>query len=718
MQYVLDDPRRYITTIEFRNTLPILNVERMHSFSEEGLVGTFSKKEFRYSFDNNIWQPWQTFNMGNINSIHFQDNENFYIHIKYTRSSVTSGNLNAIYLTFDSRKNSHSSPDASIIDADLLDGEHGSFYLNNENHYGPIASLGVFNVVDGSSIGVFDHREDVSSLGTNIYFKRIEGAGGIILSENAGIITIDASSVKGEPSIDGGAWITNINATGAGNVGNKVYTSNGYVLASCVSDTNLLTVNVLVMPGHGNYKPSVTVYGVPVTNLAIQGSGPQWTGSAAITFNPIDTSITVIHENGAYWSTIIQQDTPAVIQSATFTGGYPVGQTELKAGDTFNVNVQTDVPITSVVVDNFGAFTGGTYPVSGNNVIFTATIADRGTSVQSLGFRLRVVKSTGSTSANYLSSSQGSVDGVNLVKLNNLYPTVLINSITYPGAQQAIKVGDSATVSNTVTNFDIISYTSATGELTITNPTSYQASKSVSYFMGGYNIATNNFRITATRTANAAVTTANTVVWIANTPANLSVVNPSARLRSGGNDGTVAQQHTITINSTQRLLSPPNLVIGGGGTWLGGGFSWSAVATSFSRSLQVHDNDIKATYTWGVINGTNLAGISSSVNYGDTSYVLGGFVVRTLTLPAFGWQAIMNVAVSDYSKLSSSGSGQVLVWQVIQNTRSTLGDVTRPQADKWSASATFTNPTTINILDKSATDSQSQATTFNIQEGI
>jgi hypothetical protein len=533
----------------------------------------------------------------------------------------------------------------------------------------------------------------------------------------SGFLEVSVGASPAGPSIDGGVWITNITPTSGGNVGDKVYSSGGAVLDSCLTDTSLLTVSVLALPGHTNYRPFVYINDVSVT-ISASVDKPVFTGTYAMNYNFADASITVVHEDGAHWSTRVNADTPAVIQSAVFIEGYPGAQTELKMGDTFDVSIMTDVSIVSVQVDDYGAFQAGTFTVSGNNVKITPTIANRGLVTQDLGFRIRVVKSTGSTSPNYLSETYGSTDGTYKVKLNNTYPTVTWGTILYPGTQLAIKSGEDASVGNTVTNFNTITYSSPNGQLTPANTTTYETSKKVTYLSGGYNIATDNLRIVANRAANNATTTQNTVVWIANTPTTLSVSNPATRLRSGGSDGTVAQNHTITITSSQRLLAAPTLAKDTGGTWQGGGFTWSAPATTFTRALQVVDSEAKGTFNWGAISGTNLAGLVCTTNSGSTQYILGGFVVRTITLPAFGWQADISVGVSDYTKLSSSGSGQVLAWTVLQNTRTTLGNVTRPQASTWSASATGTIPTTINILDQSATDSQSQATTFTIQEAI
>ncbi len=718
MQYQFLGRLEYIKSIEFFNT-SVLHIERIRYFQEEGITGVITGREFSYSWDNIIWSNWNTLTLANLTAISFRDRPDFYLKIRYSRSGLSTGNIFRWYLVYDEVSSSPPGPPFdSSLNAWYFRWKDPEYFLDRTNQFGPFTDLSVNNVPgDSSSYGIYfpELRVDNSS-GTKLYFKRIQGKEGISISENsAGIISIGALDIS--PQVDGGVWITDISPQGIGNVGDKIFSSDGTVLDSCLTDTSVLAISVLALPGHTNYKPLVYINGNTVT-ITADVDKPVFTGTYNMLYNFSDASITVNHEDGAHWSTIVNADTPPVILSANFIGGYPGAQTELKAGDTMQINVVTDVSITQIVWDGIGALTAGTYTASGTNNTFTVTIADRGTSPQLLGFTLRVKKSTGSTSLDYVSTVHGSVELTDVVNLNNLYPTITWGAILYPGTQQAIKSGEDVSVGNTVLNFDTLTYSSPNGELTPANTTSYETSKKATYLSGGYNIATNNLRIVANRAANNSTTTSNTVVWIANTPTTLSVSNPASRLRSGGNDGTAVQSHIITITASQRLLSAPTLTKDTGGTWLEGAFTWTAPATTFTRHLQVSDNDIKGTYTWGSISGTNLAGIITTANIGTTQYILGGFVVRTISLAAFGWQSNINVAVSDYTKLSSSGSGQVLSWVVLQNTRSTLGDITRPQASTWSASGTFTNPTTINILDQSATDSQSQATTFQIQEGI
>ncbi len=74
----------------------------------------------------------------------------------------------------------------------------------------------------------------------------------------------------------------------------------------------------------------------------------------------------------------------------------------------------------------------------------------------------------------------------------------------------------------------------------------------------------------------------------------------------------------------------------------------------------------------------------------------------------------MSVEISDYSKIAST-----LAWTVKSLTiKRALGTTATPDAGAWAASGSFTNPTTINILDTQAAASSSQASTFTIQEAI
>jgi len=568
----------------------------------------------------------------------------------------------------------------------------------------------------GENVGIGDASVYAQKVGDALQFRELKaGSSQITLDVSGNLVMIDASiEGGGGTAIGGGVWITDIVATSSGNVGDKVFSSDGNVLDSCLTDVSALTVSVLALPGYTNYKPIVTINDVSVS-LTADPDKPIWEGDYIMDYVFADASITVVHEDGASWSTLVDQDTPATILSAEFTGGYPGSQTELKAGDTFDVSIVTDVSIVSVQVDDFGAFDSGTFVVNGNNVGFTGTIADRGDVSTAYGMRIRVVKSTGSTSANYLSTSQGSVDGKDIVYLNDLHPTATFGTITYPATQQAIKTGENATVVNTIANSDTVVYSSPNGDLTVTNPTTVETPKTVTYLAGSYNISTPNLDVSANRAANDATTTDSTVVYVANVAPTLTVSNPAARLRSGGNDGTSIQNHSIGIVSSQNLISAPTLQSdSGGGAWQTSP-TFAGGPTSWANNLQVHDDDSKGTYNWGAISGTGLSNLTSTTNSGATTYVLGGFVTRNITVPAFGTSGTINVEIVTYTKLPST-----LNWSVKDLTnRQPVGTTAPPPVvPGWAASALLTNPTTINILDTNAASSSSQASDFDIYETV
>jgi hypothetical protein len=537
-----------------------------------------------------------------------------------------------------------------------------------------------------------------------------------------GVLLAGSPIPPSEASGAGGSiFITYVSPSGGiGNVGDYVYENiadgvGNTALISCSTTTQNVLVDIYALQGRTRFRPKLYIAGqeIPSSLVLRQTDRPVFlVNDFGINLNNA-TSLRVDHEDGANYSISIAQDTPPQVIGAYFYGGYPGSQTELKAGDTFNFHVDTDVPIVSIEIDNFGAFNASTTSVTAgtSHNLTSRIIADRGTSVQALGARVRVQKANGSFSAWFLTTSQGSTDGEYTVKLNNLYPSVSVSTITYPGSQQALKDSEQATVSNTVSSFDVISYTSPNGDLTITSSTTYQTSKTVTRAAGNYNISTNNFRITATRNANNAVTTnSSTVVKIAHTAPTLTVSVPAARLRTGGNDGTSAQSYTVTITATQQLLSAPTLSAPSGGGTLG---SFGGSGTTWTATLSnINDNLIKGSYTWGAIFATNLAGKDVTTITTGPTYVIGGFLSRTVSLAAFANEVNINTSVLDYSKMTLSW-----VIKSLPNKRA-VGTTATPDPDSWSINSLSVNPTIVRILDTAATQSSSQATNVTVEETV
>jgi hypothetical protein len=473
-------------------------------------------------------------------------------------------------------------------------------------------------------------------------------------------------------------------------------------------------VDIYALQGRTRFKPKLYIAGqeIPSSLVLRQDDRPVFlVNDFGVNLNNA-TSLRVDHEDGAYHGISITQDAPPQVLGAYFYGGYPGSQTELKVGDTFNIHVDTDVPIVSIEIDSFGAFNASTTAVTAgtSHNLTGRQIANQGNTTQALGARVRVKKANGSFSAWFLTTSQGSTDGQYTVKLNNIGPTISFGTITYPGTQRGLKGTESATVVNNVSDYNTISYTSS--QLDISSSTLFENSKIVTRKNAGgteYNVSSPNLTITAVRTANNKSASGSVLVKIANGTFNLNIsTNGGQRLRTGGSNGTSAQSYTVTISSTQELLSAPTLAAPTGGGTLS---AFGGSSTSWNATLSnINDDLTKTTYNWGAISATNIAGTTVTIINTGGSYVIGGFVSRPLTLAAFQNTLTLNTSVSDFSKMTLSWPFKPSV-----TIRSAIG-TQPPLADSWTIDNVNANPTTVIILDTAATQSSSQATTVTVQE--
>ena len=465
-----------------------------------------------------------------------------------------------------------------------------------------------------------------------------------------------------DSAVSGAVFITNIAPQAAGaNVGEKVMSADGFTLESCSSTSPLVIVSVTAITGHTNYRPNIRIGGVLVP-LVAKADAPLWTGTLAITLPAADKDgvsiVEATHDDGAISRVAVTTDTAPVLSEAIFTGDYPVGQTELKAGDKFSIKFTSDVNVVGYEIDDTGAFaaTSGAFPAGKVINVADVVIANRGVVSTAFGFRIRVKKASGSWSAWYDSKTVGGVDKVNTVKLNNVMPVVTFGTKVYPGAQTALKTADQATVNHTVTNYDTITYTS--DELTITAPTVFEAAKKATYKSGTYNVSVENFKIVAKRAANGATVTAETVVNIASVAPVISMTVPAARLRSGGRNGTTVQKHVITVTSTQALAAAPSMNAPEG-AWETAAWVANTAKTVWTRALEVHDDNAKGTFVFNTLQAAGLSGLIQSDFTGPSGYTLGGFVFRKLTMAAWpNREAAIGTQVVDVAKLRATNLGK------------------------------------------------------------
>jgi hypothetical protein len=454
---------------------------------------------------------------------------------------------------------------------------------------------------------------------------------------------------QGDKSVNGAVFITDIQPQDQlNNVGQKVFSSDGKVLDSALTNTDLVTISILSALGHTNYKPSVRVLGEAVL-LAQDEDQSIWQGTIDIDLNGA-TEIIAEHEDGAIHIVNIVADTGAEIVLANFVGNYPNGQTELKENDTYSVEVNSDTEMTRIEVSAFGAAKAQVFNfASSTTTIIDIKIANQGDSPTLQGIKLRAMNANGSFGNEYNTSDFGNTEEIHVVNLNNQYPIGIIDAIEYPVGQVALKDSELAKVDLEGSGYDEILYDSPNGELIITDPTDFQPFKEVERVNGDYNIENKNIRITLTKSSNGAITVVEGIVQIANADPMISISEPASRLRSGGNNGTQAQNHEITLQSNQELIEVP-VITAPHGT-LQNSMQENGNKTNWTQDLRVHDTDQKGVFTFGLTTAKNLAGKTVNALTGNAEYELGGFVSRTIQAPAFQNELNLEVNVADTSKV-------------------------------------------------------------------
>lgn len=461
--------------------------------------------------------------------------------------------------------------------------------------------------------------------------------------------------------VSGAVFIRDIEPVNSSdNVGNKVYANDEKTLLSCNSTSSNVILTIDAVTGTTSYKPVVKYDDIHEVILTQKPNNDLiWTGKIRVDdFVANDqgvATVTLKHNDGATGTVLITTDVPPVITSANFTGTYPNAQTELKAGDLVNIAFSSDVPVVGYEIRNVGALEGSTGVLTGSNTAYTATglkIANRGNAAQLLPFEIRVKKASGAWSAWYSSDTEGSEEFVNVVKLNNSKPTAAFGAVVYPAGQVALQFGQTAEVAYTVTNNDTVNITALNANVEVVEFD--QGVAKIKHVSGDYNANTQNAELVVTRTANGTSASARVVVKYATVEPEISMSVPAARLRSGGNHGTQVQRYVVTLNSTQVLVEAPE-VEAPAGTWDSAAWTTTNGGLTWTRRLNVHDNDLKGTFQFTLVSAKSPSGLVSYDIVNGKDYVLGGFVKRQFSVSPFpNRQSDLGTMVSDVAKLQCS----------------------------------------------------------------
>lgn len=461
-------------------------------------------------------------------------------------------------------------------------------------------------------------------------------------------------------AIVGGLFFTD--ASSAGIVGNKQFAPGtvpvNRVITFGETDNNTVTVTLFAEGGSSAYSPVVTI-----TTSPAQAGGPI---TATLTEDPTDkrsyvaTAVITVAENTVVTasSSTNAVATMTINRAAagpaidTLTIGSIVspgaGQTEVRSGQQFNVSGRVANTATYAEVVSGGA--------AGSVSVLTVGAADSmGTGWKSITGVVTVSNASGAQTVaargrNALGTFGGNFTSTNTITLNQTFPTIGARTITYPGGQSGLKGTESATISSTITNFDTVTYSGT--NLTVTDPTTYAVSKTVTRSGGTYSFGTNNYTISATKTSNNATSTAQSAVTIADAAPTAAITyTPAGRMASS--PGGV--NYTVTITANQQIAGTPSLTASSG-TWQG---SWTGTGTTRTRVLRIVDTDPKGSQTFSELAITGLAGVVGSTITSGAAYTVGGFATRTITFPAFARFAPIGTSVVDITKVTAAYTGSV-----------------------------------------------------------
>lgn len=354
---------------------------------------------------------------------------------------------------------------------------------------------------------------------------------------------------------------------------------------------------------------------------------------------------------------------------------HQIGTTDIKGGDTIRTLVSVDTQgsdpdeilisvIDSGISDGTQSslskkWTGTPTPLGGDVYQYTVDVFVTSESSRDGLQRVEMKASNEYGTVGEIYASVGQIE------VDNVGPTISIDSITYPAGQQAIKFGDSAIVSTTATNHDQAEYAKPDGlssdQLDIQNPSTYEASKSCGYYSGGYNISEDNFKVKLIKSTNGMVAEATDRVNIANDPLTITFNDLPSKLLSS----PAGETYRFTMSSDQLFNNIPTLSLSTSQTV-------SSVLTTFTAGvglnsnvfdIYVDDTHTKGSFDFNLV-AFNLANVETNIS-NPPQYNIEGFTAREIEAhpnDLFGGIADIGTQVTvpsnvTFENLSEAGPG-------------------------------------------------------------
>jgi hypothetical protein len=450
-----------------------------------------------------------------------------------------------------------------------------------------------------------------------------------------------------------GLFIIDVTPTTSGIVGNKQYVTGtipaNAVISQATTDVDAIRIHLLVEGNSTFYSPTVSVDTIPGPSVnAILSEHPTdkrlFIGYADILVTSSRT-VYVSSSIGVNTSVNIIRAGPGPIIHSLTVGPYPGSQTAAKAGDIMNVTGTVENQATYLELIAGGAVSSTTVMTLGAN-----DSGGPGLKTFSGSFVVSGLSGLQNVSAKAHNSlgTFGPVFSSSPITLDQIYPSFSSFTVTYPPGQGALKGSESATVTCTVTNHTSVVYSGT--NISIASPTTYTVSKTVTRTGGSYIDSGTNYTITATRASNGAVSTASTLVKIANSQPTISISISGSPLRLRSSPS--GNNYTINIVSSQNLSSPPVLTATSGvlSSFTGSGKNWTGTIT-------IHDSDTKGNNSFNISSIINEALVSGNTITSGQNYIVGGFLNRSITYPAFSRFEPIGTYVTDINKTIAKYSG-------------------------------------------------------------
>jgi len=443
-------------------------------------------------------------------------------------------------------------------------------------------------------------------------------------------ISIVDPGLPGFQDTTSGAIFASDVTSATGIVGSKVWEQNTVPvdasIISAVTDTDLVSVHVLVEGGKSLYTPAVTIDGILVNNFTQPSTLVRTYEGSADVLVPTSRTIGILSSSGVSDSVYIERAGPGPVIDSVVFGPYPGTQTELKAGDNILVTVTSASAVSYTIVVGGANASQQTVPIGTSALINISSLSGN------QPITVYASNSLGSGGPNFTSTD---------LILNQTYPSIANITVVYP--IEALKNSEIANATASISNFDTVVYSTAP-ELSVDQ--GYLVTKDITRIGGSY--LTADYIITANRAANDATSVKSTGIRIANLPPTAAIGGLPSSLFSPGT-------YNISINADQDLLSP--------------GTVEADLGVLTGTSLRIEDSTVKGTGSFFNLNIVGLSGLTGTVISSGATYKVAGFARRTLTVPAYSQTVDIGTYVFDISKTRFRYAG-TLEWLTLRNNTS------------------------------------------------